>query len=118
MQLLEKTSKRLESKKKFKIAKKIREHNRKLKKESKKRPSRKGSEKLIEIPNKCPFKEEIQVEAELKRQQIQDEKVKRKADLKAFRNDPTKKPRLVSDIPVDTVDHSIANVGIFGKDQL
>ncbi|KAL3125171.1 hypothetical protein niasHT_008521 [Heterodera trifolii] len=63
---LKKQSKRLTCKKKFKIQRKVREHSRKLKKTSKEF-GRKKSEKSISVPNKCPFKAEVLMEAEQKR---------------------------------------------------
>lgn len=106
----EKPSKRQASKRKFKIVKKVREHNRKLRKDAKKKGHHKGTEKLIEIPNNCPFKEELQLEAELRREQVKTEKQRKKEELKAFRENPDRKPKFVSDIPVNIEDNSIANV--------
>ncbi len=62
---LKKKSKRVTCRQRYKIEKKVREHNRKLKKEQrKKKNNNKKSEKPLElqIPNKCPFKEEILLE--------------------------------------------------------
>uniref|UniRef100_A0A914RD90 CP-type G domain-containing protein n=1 Tax=Parascaris equorum TaxID=6256 RepID=A0A914RD90_PAREQ len=62
----EKPSKRIACAKRFKIAKKVREHNRKLKKQAKKSALKKrsGRDKAISVPNKCPFKEDLLIEGE------------------------------------------------------
>jgi nuclear GTP-binding protein len=54
-----KQSKRLKCRTKYKVAKKVREHNRKLKRVAKKNPKKKTKNSMIIAPNMCPFKEEI-----------------------------------------------------------
>lgn len=76
---LKKPSKRLTCRKKFKIQKKVKEHNKKLQKLAKEKSKRK-SDKPISVPNKCPFKEQMLMEAEQKRTQRDEEK---KTKLKA-----------------------------------
>uniref|UniRef100_A0A915CBE0 CP-type G domain-containing protein n=1 Tax=Parascaris univalens TaxID=6257 RepID=A0A915CBE0_PARUN len=67
---LKKPSKRIACAKRFKIAKKVREHNRKLKKQAKKSALKKrsGRDKAISVPNKCPFKEDLLIEGEKARE--------------------------------------------------
>ncbi|XP_011700239.1 PREDICTED: guanine nucleotide-binding protein-like 3 homolog isoform X2 [Wasmannia auropunctata] len=60
----------------YKIEKRVREHNRKMKKEAKKHSKKKS--KLVEVPNQCPFKEDILKEIEAMRKQQQEEKQKQK----------------------------------------
>ncbi|KAE9555061.1 hypothetical protein FO519_001722 [Halicephalobus sp. NKZ332] len=110
---LKKPSKRQASKRKFKIVKKIREHNKKVRRDAKKKGHYKGAEKLIEIPNNCPFKEELQLEAELRREQVKVEKQRKKEELKAFREDPGRKPKFISDVPVHVEDNTVANPEVF-----
>ncbi|XP_043515564.1 guanine nucleotide-binding protein-like 3 homolog isoform X2 [Frieseomelitta varia] len=73
---LKKQSKRMPARKRYKIEKKVREHNRKLRKEAKKHPKKKP--KIIEVPNQCPFKENILKEIELMKKQQEEEKQKQR----------------------------------------
>lgn len=74
--------------KRYKIEKKVREHNRKLKKEAKKSAltKRRKREKPISVPNKCPFKEEVLREAERVREQIAQDKAERRKAHKERRS--------------------------------
>ncbi|XP_061688022.1 guanine nucleotide-binding protein-like 3 [Syngnathoides biaculeatus] len=75
---LRKASKRMSCAKRYKIQKKVREHNRKLKKEGKKKGTKRVSKKDPGVPSSAPFKEEVLREAEQKRLQIEEEKERRK----------------------------------------
>ncbi|XP_015116216.1 guanine nucleotide-binding protein-like 3 homolog [Diachasma alloeum] len=72
---LKKGSKRVEARKRYKIEKKVREHNRKKRKEAK---NSKKKPKMMKIPNQCPFKEEILQEVEVLKKQNALEKEKRR----------------------------------------
>ncbi|XP_041130265.1 guanine nucleotide-binding protein-like 3 isoform X2 [Polyodon spathula] len=74
---LKKASKRVTCSKRYKIQKKVREHNKKLRKESKKQKIRKVK-KDPGIPNAAPFKEEILREAEHRKLQLEELKEKQK----------------------------------------
>ncbi|XP_029455313.1 guanine nucleotide-binding protein-like 3 isoform X2 [Rhinatrema bivittatum] len=76
---LRKGSKRMSCSKRYKIQKKVREHNRKLRKEAKKTRHKKPK-KDIGIPNEAPFKEEILREAEQRKQRLEELKQKQKLD--------------------------------------
>ncbi|KAI1725843.1 50S ribosome-binding GTPase domain-containing protein [Ditylenchus destructor] len=78
---LKKPSKRMECRKRHKIEKKVKDHNRKLKKEGKVKNQKKGKQ-IITVPNKCPFKEELLAEAEKRREDLKCEKQQKKADKK------------------------------------
>lgn len=73
---LKKPSKRIPARKRYKIEKKVREHNRKMRKEAKKK--QKGKPKVIEVPNQCPFKEDILKEVEAMKKQHEEEKQKQR----------------------------------------
>ncbi|CAI5440637.1 unnamed protein product [Caenorhabditis angaria] len=68
---LKKASKRVSCAKRYKIEKKVREHNKKEKRNAKKNGTGKAKkEKSISVPNSCPFKEEILIQAEQEREKI------------------------------------------------
>lgn len=113
----EKPSKRQSCKKKYKIVKKVAEHNKKLKRDAKRTGHHKGAEKMIEIPNKCPFKEELQIEAEQRREQLKEEKALKKAELKAFKNDPTRKRKIESDVIIEIGKKALIDLPAVHHDQ-
>ncbi|XP_041747553.2 guanine nucleotide-binding protein-like 3 [Coregonus clupeaformis] len=75
---LKKASKRVSCSKRYKIQKKVREHNKKLRKDSKKKGVGKKVKRDIGVPNKAPFKEDILREAEQRRSKLEEEKEKKK----------------------------------------
>ncbi|XP_072378210.1 guanine nucleotide-binding protein-like 3 homolog [Diabrotica undecimpunctata] len=80
---LRKKSKRQPARLRYKIEKKVREHNRKLKKENKNNPKKK--KEIIQVPNICPFKEDILKEVEALKKQKEEEKLKLKEAAKLER---------------------------------
>ncbi|CAB3403998.1 unnamed protein product [Caenorhabditis bovis] len=67
---LKKTSKRVSCAKRYKIEKKVREHNKKVKRNAKKNGTTKKKEKPLQVPNSCPFKEEVLLQAEQERAKL------------------------------------------------
>ncbi|XP_037108622.1 guanine nucleotide-binding protein-like 3 [Syngnathus acus] len=82
---LKKASKRLSCSKRYKIQKKVKEHNRKLRKEAKKKGVKNRPKKDPGVPNSAPFKEEVLREAEQRRLQIEEQKEKQKQAAKEER---------------------------------
>jgi len=69
-----------------KVEKKVKEHARKLKKEKKKNPGKfKKWKKDPGVPNECPFKDQVLAEAEAALAKRQEEKEKRRLQLKELR---------------------------------
>ncbi|XP_013772982.1 guanine nucleotide-binding protein-like 3 homolog isoform X2 [Limulus polyphemus] len=76
---LRKKSKRMTCHMKYKIAKKVRQHHRKARKEAKKNPH-KFKKKDPGVPNSLPFKEEILREAEERKRQAEEIKKRRQEE--------------------------------------
>ncbi|KAI8799888.1 P-loop containing nucleoside triphosphate hydrolase protein [Cladochytrium replicatum] len=72
-------SKRLSGAQKYKIQKRVAEHNRKLRKEAKKNPSRSKLKKDPGIPNMFPFKDKLLQQVEEVKRQREEEKKQKKA---------------------------------------
>lgn len=75
---LKKESKRMSCRKKYKIQKKVREHNRKVRKEDKLNMNKRKKSKDPGIPNLYPFKEQLLKQIQEKKEKDADEKTKRK----------------------------------------
>jgi len=79
-------SKRTSTKLRVKVEKKVKEHHRKLKKEKKKNPGKfRKSTKDPGVPGNCPFKEQVLSEAREIVQKRQEEKEKRRTELREMR---------------------------------
>ena len=81
-------SKRLSLHQKYKILKKVREHNRKKAKDAKKKGGRAKAPKDPGIPNAWPFKEQLVKELEFEREQAEAAKVARREAAKERRVRP------------------------------
>ncbi|XP_056591385.1 guanine nucleotide-binding protein-like 3 [Triplophysa dalaica] len=107
---LKKASKRISCSRRFKIQKRVREHNRKLKKEAKKKGTSRRPKKDVGVPNSAPFKEEVLREAEHRKQELealkqqnkvtkqQEKTVKRKKDKEAASEPAAKKAKKVEKV--------------------
>lgn len=84
------SSKRMTCRKKYKIIKKVREHNRKLRKQEKANPNKRAP-KDPGIPNLYPFKEQMLKQIEEKKQKEEEMKKKRK---EAKKKDVSRKRKL------------------------
>ncbi|XP_024282809.1 guanine nucleotide-binding protein-like 3 [Oncorhynchus tshawytscha] len=93
---LKKASKRVSCSKRYKIQKKVREHNKKLRKDAKKKGVGKKVKKDIGVPNKAPFKEDILREAEQRRSKLEEEKEKKKLAKQQERAQKRKKENSAS----------------------
>ncbi len=83
---LKKKSKRIPTMQRVKAEKKLREHNRKVRKDKRKNPGKYAkSKKDPGVPNECPFKEKVLQEVEQAKHQKQAEKDKRREDAKKRR---------------------------------
>lgn len=76
---LRRRTKRTTTKDRVKAEKKVREHNRKIRKDKKKNPGKYAkSKKDPGVPNECPFKEKVLQEVEVAREQKAAEKERRR----------------------------------------
>nr|CAH7762286.1 unnamed protein product [Callosobruchus chinensis] len=89
---LKKKSKRQPARQRYKILKKIRDHNKKARREAKKNPIRKKQE-IIQVPNICPFKEDILKEAEAYKKRIEEEKKLKKEQARLERQSQNKEKK-------------------------
>ncbi|KAJ8257920.1 hypothetical protein GJAV_G00191160 [Gymnothorax javanicus] len=94
---LKKASKRMSCSKRYKIQKKVREHNRKLRKEAKKKGVTKRAKKDPGVPSIAPFKEEILREAEQRKLQLEELRQKKKLEKQQERAQKRKREDTSSD---------------------
>ncbi|KAI5644041.1 GNL3L/Grn1 putative GTPase domain-containing protein [Phthorimaea operculella] len=107
---LKKPSKRTPARLRYKIQKKVAEHNRKQKKEAKKNPKSKKP-KVIQVPNGCPFKEDILKEVEAIKKHKEEERQKRK-ELAKLEKQKKMEEKKNSNMSMDSL---VANAQTRGK---
>ena len=89
--LIDRQSRRVPAARRYKVIKKIAESKRKKEKESKKVPKKSAKQKLIQIPNICPFKEDILKDVEADKARREEEKKQNLEKLKQERLEVKKK---------------------------
>lgn len=89
-------SRRVPAARRYKILKKIAASKRKKEKEAKKLPKKSAKQKLIQIPNVCPFKEKIIEEVEADKARREEEKRQKIEKMKLEREEMKKKQTLES----------------------
>ena len=84
MRGMKKRSKRVPTRERAKAEKKVREHNRKVRKEKRKNPGKvvKAARKGLRVPNDCPFKEAVLEEVEAIKQKKEQDREDRRKRLK------------------------------------
>ncbi|XP_067244710.1 guanine nucleotide-binding protein-like 3 [Chanodichthys erythropterus] len=98
---LKKASKRVSCAKRFKIQKKVREHNRKLRKAAKKTGISRKPKKDAGVPNSAPFKEEVLREAEQRKQELEALKEQNKIAKQQERAEKRKKDKEAASAEVE-----------------
>ncbi|XP_048027911.1 guanine nucleotide-binding protein-like 3 [Megalobrama amblycephala] len=98
---LKKASKRVSCAKRFKIQKKVREHNRKLRKAAKKTGISRKPKKDAGVPNSAPFKEEVLREAEQRKQELEALKEQNKIAKQQERAEKRKKEKEAASAEVE-----------------
>merc|ERR1712008_593236 len=89
---LKRKTKRVNTKERVKAEKKVREHNRKVRRDKKRNPGKYAkSKKDPGVPNECPFKEDVLKEVEIAKKQKVDEKKKKKFEKKKKKKKKKKK---------------------------
>ena len=98
------------AKKRYKIERKVREHNRKIRKTEKvKARAKSGKHKLITVPGDCPFKGKILAEAIALRENIKQTKLNRREEVKSLRKE--KRASVLAEKRGLTL-HSITKTGV------
>lgn len=90
-QFMRKRTKRVSCKKRYRVERKIRQHNKKKRRLAKKNPQKKGAPKDPGIPNSLPFKDKILQEAQRRKEMEEELKQKRKEELKQKRKEERSK---------------------------
>uniref|UniRef100_A0A0E9XKX2 Guanine nucleotide-binding protein-like 3 N-terminal domain-containing protein n=1 Tax=Anguilla anguilla TaxID=7936 RepID=A0A0E9XKX2_ANGAN len=109
---LKKASKRMSCSKRYKIQKKVREHNRKLRKEAKKKGITKRVKKDPGVPSIAPFKEEVLREAEQRKLKLEELKQKKRLEKQQERERAQKRKREATSSDSNTQAKKVKRRGI------
>lgn len=115
---LKKATKRVSCSKRYKIEKKVKDHNKKVKREAKKagKLNKRNPNKPIAVPNSCPFKEQILIEAENARTKLEAEKEARKVAARALQMErKAGKRKLIEGDVNDLMEKVAQDESSFGK---
>ncbi|XP_063929767.1 guanine nucleotide-binding protein-like 3 homolog [Zophobas morio] len=108
---LKKPSRRQPARQRYKIQKRIRQHNRKVRKEAKNNP-KKHKQAVIQVPNICPFKEDILKEVEMMKKQKEEERQKQREQAKIERQQKKEEEKAASNKSLESM---VANAEMRGK---
>lgn len=96
MFIIDRKSRRVPAARRYKVIKKIAASKQKKAKEAKKLPKRSVKQKLIQIPNICPFKEEILKDVEADKARREAEKIQKLEQMRLERQEQAKKKTIAS----------------------
>ncbi|XP_035237335.1 guanine nucleotide-binding protein-like 3 [Anguilla anguilla] len=114
---LKKASKRMSCSKRYKIQKKVREHNRKLRKEAKKKGITKRVKKDPGVPSIAPFKEEVLREAEQRKLKLEELKQKKRLEKQQERERAQKRKREATSSDSNTQAKKVKKEGNLNRPQ-
>jgi len=110
MPITDRKSRRVPAARRYKILKKIAASKSKKEKEAKKLPKKSKKQKLIQIPNICPFKEKILEEVEADKARREEEKKLKLEKIKLERQEAKKKQTTLESMVIDAEQRAINHI--------